>query len=181
MFDIAILVARLLTGGAFIVWGTMKLRGGEAKLVPVLTAMGLPDAKGLAYLVGFCELVGGIGVVIGWPLALVSVLLGLWCVVTAVVAHKSDMHRCWRICACRRLLCAGSGWPRLDRPVWRLRPPDAWRQWQRPGSDQTRPDTIARPAKPRITAAQIARQHGLEMTKPRQPIPAGAALQGMPC
>lgn len=55
----------------------MKLRGGEAKLVPVLTAMGLPDAKGLAYLVGFCELVGGIGVVIGWPLALVSVLLGL--------------------------------------------------------------------------------------------------------
>ncbi len=48
MFDIAILVARLLMGGAFIVWGTMKLRGGEAKLVPVLTAMGLPDAKGLA-------------------------------------------------------------------------------------------------------------------------------------
>ena len=93
MFDIAILVARLLTGGAFIVWGTMKLRGGEAKLVPVLTAMGLPDAKGLAYLVGFCELVGGIGVVIGWPLALVSVLLGLWCVVTAVVAHKSDINQ----------------------------------------------------------------------------------------
>ena len=93
MFDIAILVARLPMGGAFIVWGTMKLRGGEAKLVPVLTAMGLPDAKGIAYLVGFCELVGGIGVVIGWPLALASVLLGMWCVVTAVVAHKSDINQ----------------------------------------------------------------------------------------
>ena len=31
--------------------------------------------------------------VIGWPLALVSVLLGLWCVVAAVVVHKSDINQ----------------------------------------------------------------------------------------
>lgn len=80
-------------GGTFIIWGIMKLRGGEAKLVPVLAAMGLPDAKALAYLVGLCELVGGIGVVIGYPLVTFSILLGLWCVVTAVVAHKGDPNQ----------------------------------------------------------------------------------------
>ncbi len=113
MFDIAILAARLLMGGAFIVWGTMKLRGGEAKLVPMLAAMGMPDAKGLAYLVGFCELAGGIGVVIGWPLALVSVLLGLWCVVTALVAHKNDINQMLaHLCMCGgffALAAAGPG------------------------------------------------------------------------
>lgn len=93
MFDITILLARLIMGGAFITWGIMKLRGGEAKLVPVLAAMGMPDAKALAYLVGFCELLGGIGVVLGWPLALFSVALGLWCVVTAVIAHKNDINQ----------------------------------------------------------------------------------------
>ncbi len=83
MFDEAILAARLIMGVPFIIWGIMKLRGGEAALVPVLSAMGMPDAKGLAYLVGLCELIGGIAVVIGFPLAIVSVLLGLWCVITA--------------------------------------------------------------------------------------------------
>ncbi len=93
MTDIALLIARLLMGVPFIIWGTLKLRGGEARLVPVLKAVGLPDAKALAYLVGFCELVGGIGVTIGYPLATVNVLLGLWCVVTALIAHKSDLNQ----------------------------------------------------------------------------------------
>jgi len=86
-------IARLIMGGCFIVWGVMKLRGGKAKLVPVLSAMGLPDVKALAYLVGLCELVGGVGVVLGYPLATFSVLLGLWCVVTALVAHKGDTNQ----------------------------------------------------------------------------------------
>ena len=93
MFDEGILLARVIMGGCFIVWGTMKLRGGEAELAPVLTAMGMPDAKALAYLVGLCELVGGIGVVAGYPLATFCVLLGLWCVVTALAAHKGDMNQ----------------------------------------------------------------------------------------
>lgn len=93
MFNAAVLLARLLMGGAFIVWGTMKLRGGEAKLVPVLSALGLPDAKVLAYLVGACELVGGICVVLGYPLAPVSVLLGLWCIATALAAHRADVNQ----------------------------------------------------------------------------------------
>ena len=60
--DTGLLLARLFLGVPFIVWGIMKLRGGEAALVPMLKALGMPDAKGLAYMVGVCELVGGIGV-----------------------------------------------------------------------------------------------------------------------
>lgn len=48
MNDTALLVARLFLGIPFIVWGVIKLRGGEAKLVPVLAGLGLPDAKFLA-------------------------------------------------------------------------------------------------------------------------------------
>lgn len=48
MIDEAMLAARLGLGLPFVVWGAMKLRGGEAKLVPVLAAMGLPDARVLA-------------------------------------------------------------------------------------------------------------------------------------
>lgn len=92
MHDTAILIARLFMGVPFIIWGIMKLRGGEAKLVPVLAGLGLPDAKMLAYLVGFCEFIGGVGVVLGWPLSLFSVLLGLWCLVTAYVGHRHDIN-----------------------------------------------------------------------------------------
>ncbi|MCB2047405.1 MAG: DoxX family protein [Novosphingobium sp.] len=93
MHDIILLTARVIMGGCFVVWGIMKLRGGEAKLVPVLTAMGLPDATALAYLVGVCELLGGLCVLLGYPLATVSVLLGIWCVVTALVAHRADTNQ----------------------------------------------------------------------------------------
>lgn len=93
MHDIAIIAARLLLGVPFIMWGVMKLRGGEAKLVPVLVGMGLPDAKALAYLVGFCELIGGIGVVVGFPLVLVSLPLSVWCLVTGYVGHRHDTNQ----------------------------------------------------------------------------------------
>lgn len=93
MTGAALLIARLLLGVPFIIWGLMKLRGGEAKLVPVLAGLGLPDAKVLAYLVGICELVGGIGVVIGFPLVLVSIPLGIWCLVTGYVGHRKDVNQ----------------------------------------------------------------------------------------
>ncbi|TXG77947.1 MAG: DoxX family protein [Rhodocyclaceae bacterium] len=92
MTGIALIIARLMLGIPFIIWGVMKLRGGEAKLVPVLAGLGLPDATALAYLVGLCELVGGIGVVIGFPVVLFSVLLGIWCLVTGYVGHRKDVN-----------------------------------------------------------------------------------------
>lgn len=91
--DIGLFIARLFLGVPFVIWGAMKLRGGEAKLVPVLAGMGLPDATVLAYLVGLCELVGGVAVCLGWPVHTVGVLLGLWCLVTAWVAHRKDVNQ----------------------------------------------------------------------------------------
>ena len=93
MSDEALLIARLFLGVPFIIWGSMKLRGGEAKLVPVFQKMGLPDASALAYLVGFCELAGGVMVVLGYPVRTASLLLGLWTLVTAYVAHRGDINQ----------------------------------------------------------------------------------------
>lgn len=91
MTDEALCAARLFLGVPFIAWGAMKLAGGEAKLVPGLAALGLPDATAFAYLIGLCELVGGLAVVIGYPVRTASVLLGLWCLVTGLQAHRSNL------------------------------------------------------------------------------------------
>ena len=40
MHDEGLLIARLFLGVPFIVWGILKLRGGEAKLAPGLRALG---------------------------------------------------------------------------------------------------------------------------------------------
>ncbi|MBP7003196.1 DoxX family protein [Amaricoccus sp.] len=91
MHDTGLLIARLFLGIPFIVWGTLKLRGGEAKLVPGLRALGLPDATFFAYLVGVCELFGGLAVVLGYPARTAGVLLGLWCLVTGYDAHRGNV------------------------------------------------------------------------------------------
>ncbi len=92
MDNVAFFVAGLFLGVPFIIWGYLKLRGGEAKLVPFLVALGLPDATVLAYLVGLCEFVGGLAVVIGYPARLAAILLGLWCPVTGSQAHIGDTN-----------------------------------------------------------------------------------------
>lgn len=90
MHNEGIFIARLFLGIPFIVWGIMKLRGGEAKLVPGLQALGLPDAIFFAYLIGLCELVGGVAVVLGYPVRTASILLGLWCLITGYDAHRGN-------------------------------------------------------------------------------------------
>ncbi|WP_298210484.1 DoxX family protein [Acidovorax sp.] len=89
--DEALLIARLFVGVPFVVWGAMKLHGGAAKLVPALTALGLPDAPLFARLVGLCELVGGLAIVLGYPVRTVGVLLGLWCLLTGYLEHKGNI------------------------------------------------------------------------------------------
>ncbi len=91
MSDESLLLARLFLGVPFIVWGILKLRGGEAALVPVLSGMGLPDATALAYLVGFL-LAGGVMVVLGYPRAQPA-CCSLWCLVTAYIGHKGDTNQ----------------------------------------------------------------------------------------
>lgn len=84
-------IVRLFLGVPFIVWGILKLRGSEAKLVSGLRALGLPDAVFFAYLVGLCEFVGGVAVVLGYPLRTASILLGLWCLITGYDAHSANI------------------------------------------------------------------------------------------
>lgn len=71
--------------------GCMKLWGGEAKLVPGLQVSGLPDAVFFAYLIGVCELIGGLVVVLGYPVGTASALLGIWCLLTGYDAHKGNI------------------------------------------------------------------------------------------
>lgn len=59
--------------------------------MPGLQALGLPDAVAFAYLIGLCEFVGGVAVVLGYPASTASVLLGLWCLVTGYDAHKGNV------------------------------------------------------------------------------------------
>lgn len=91
MNDEALLFARLFLGIPFIIWGALKLHGGEVALIPGLSALGLPDAKFFAYLIGFCELIGGGAVVLGYPVRTVGILLGLWCLTTGLQAHMHNM------------------------------------------------------------------------------------------
>lgn len=92
MHNEALLIVRLLLGVPFIVWGYLKLRGGEVKLLPALRSIGLPDPMAFAFLIGFCELVGGLMLVLGYPLRTASVLLGLWCLVTGYDAHRTNLN-----------------------------------------------------------------------------------------
>lgn len=90
MHDGGLFMARLFLGIPFMVWGILKLRGGEAKLVPGLRALGLPDAVFFAYLIGCCELIGGTAVVLGYPARTASILLGFWCLLTGYDAHRGN-------------------------------------------------------------------------------------------
>ncbi|MFD1103561.1 DoxX family membrane protein [Sphingobium olei] len=63
----------------------MKLMGGAAALVPGLA----PDPLFFAYLVGLCELIGRLAIVLGYPVRTVGILLGLWCLATAKQAHMA--------------------------------------------------------------------------------------------
>lgn len=91
MDDVGLFIARLFLGVPFIIWGTLKLRGGEAKLVPGLKSLGIPDPVFFAYLVGVCELVGGLMIVLGYPVRTAAVLLGLWSLITGYDAHRNNL------------------------------------------------------------------------------------------
>lgn len=71
--------------------GCRKLWGGEAKLVPGLQVLGLPDAVFFAYLIGVCELIGGMAVVLGYLVGTASALLGIWRLLTGYDAHKGNI------------------------------------------------------------------------------------------
>ena len=89
MNNAGLLLGRLLLGVPFIVWGILKLTGA-AGFSGALAKMGLPSPLILAYLVGLCELVGGLAIIGGFALRTASVLLALWCLATGHIIHVGN-------------------------------------------------------------------------------------------
>ncbi|QIG48000.1 DoxX family protein [Nordella sp. HKS 07] len=110
-----LLLARLLLGVPFVIWGALKLAGGAVGLSGGLTQMGLPAPLLLAYLISLFELVGGIAVVIGFPIRLAGILLALWCVATGILIHGGDATQLFKnlVMAGGFLLVAVTGAGRL--------------------------------------------------------------------
>ena len=91
MTDTGLLVARLFLGVPLIVWGILKLRGGDAKIAPLIAKLGLPDSMALAAMVGLCEALGGLMILLGWPVRTAALLLGLWCLLTGWLEHRGNV------------------------------------------------------------------------------------------
>lgn len=91
-----LLLGRLLLGVPFVIWGILKLTGGAVQLSGGLSAMGLPAPLVFAYLIGLCELIGGVAVVIGYPIRLAGILLALWCVATGIFIHGGDLTQLFK-------------------------------------------------------------------------------------
>ena len=85
--NLLILIGRVFLSILFIVAGYGKLTGGAEGLSGMLGGMGLPAPLALAYLVGICELVGGIAVLVGFQVRIVGILLALFCLFTGYIAH----------------------------------------------------------------------------------------------
>ena len=88
--NVLLLIGRVLLSILFIVAGFGKLTGGAEGLSGMLGGMGLPQPLAMAYLVGLCELVGGVCVLVGFQVRIVGILLALFCLMTGYIAHIGD-------------------------------------------------------------------------------------------
>lgn len=84
--DVLKLVARILLAILFLASGLFKLADASA-IAGMFGSMGMPAPTLVAYLVGICEVVGALAVVVGFQVRAVGILLAIWCVATALVAH----------------------------------------------------------------------------------------------
>ena len=87
--SLLILIGRVFLSIIFIVAGYGKLTGGADGMSGMLGVLGLTAPLALAYLVGICELVGGIAVLIGFQVRIVGILLALFCLLTGYIAHST--------------------------------------------------------------------------------------------
>lgn len=89
--DTGLFIVRLFLGVPFIVWGIGKLRGGDAKIAPLIARLDVPDPKFFALMVAICETTGGLMIVLGWPVRTAALLLGLWCLLTGYLEHRGNL------------------------------------------------------------------------------------------
>lgn len=88
--SILILVGRILMAVDFVLAGYGKLTAA-AGTAGFFGSLGLPSSPAFAYLVGLCELVGGLALIVGFQTRIVAILLGLFCIATGFIAHSGDM------------------------------------------------------------------------------------------
>ena len=84
-------IVRLFLGVPFVIWGIGKLRGGDARIAPLIAKLDFPDPKFMALMVAICETAGGVAVVLDWPLRTAALLLGLWCLLTGYLEHRGNL------------------------------------------------------------------------------------------
>lgn len=84
--NVLLLVARVLLAVLFLVTGLGKL-ADPSGVAGMLGTLHLPAPVLLAYLVGVCEVVGALAVIIGFQVRTVGLLLAAWCLATAVAVH----------------------------------------------------------------------------------------------
>lgn len=84
--NVLLLVGRLFLSALFLVGGVGKF-AMAGQIGGMLGQMGLPAPVALAYLIGLCEVVAGLALVVGFQTRVVGLLLAGWCVLTAFVVH----------------------------------------------------------------------------------------------
>ena len=89
MNNFLLLAGRVLLSGLFVVSGLQKF-GMAPQLGGMLGQMGLPEPVLMAYLIGLCEIVGGVALIVGFQTRIISLLLAAWCVATGFVVHGAD-------------------------------------------------------------------------------------------
>jgi putative oxidoreductase len=85
--DGAALLGRLLLALIFLLSGFQKLAGFEGT-VAFMAAEGLPFPLLAAIVALIVECLGGVALVIGYQTPLVGLVMAVWCIATALVAHS---------------------------------------------------------------------------------------------
>lgn len=83
----AALPLRLIVGYGFIAHGYAKVMNGPDRFAASLHGLGVPAAHSMAWVTIICELVGGLAVLVGAWIPLVSVPLSAILLVAAITVH----------------------------------------------------------------------------------------------
>jgi putative oxidoreductase len=83
----AALPLRLIVGYGFIAHGYAKVMNGPDRFVASLHALGVPASHSMAWVTIICELLGGLAVLVGAWIPLVSVPLSAILLVAAITVH----------------------------------------------------------------------------------------------
>jgi len=90
--DAAAFLGRLLLSVIFVLSGFQKLADFSGT-VAFMGSEGLPVPLIAAIVAVLVECVGGILLIVGYQTRLTGIILALWCIATAIVAHRNSAIR----------------------------------------------------------------------------------------